>query len=384
MTAANCGGEGCIGTGNQASTSMPRLKLVLTLYAAICLVIFLSAYFKPSVSQTHAVPEARVRLQDMMGDRIAFDRAPQKIVIGSNTLAAFAMIEENTHRIVAAAPSAKTAIKNGLISKIYPQLETIPLTGLGAEELIRLAPDAILLWNYQVNQLREMGFPQLIQLRLPASADSADLRDLWTLLGKLAGRTERVERIFERYVDQLSDIRAQIPALALRPKVVLLTYTSGLWQIGRKGHYYNHALELAEIVNLAKDLDGNIVGLERLIELDPDAILLTNFGETISPDALYGLPEMYALRAVRAHRVYRLPSQPLYTAPVTDPLLVRWLAELLHPDAMSKEMREAYWSTYVELLHYPITEDEIDRLLFTTENGVSAGYERFARSSVLR
>jgi len=120
-------------------------------------------------------------------------------------------------------------------------------------------------------------------------------------------------------------------------------------------------------------------GLEQLIALDPDAILLIDPGDHSAPAKLYERPEMNAVRAVRMRRVYRIPDQPLFSTPVMDPLLIRWMAELFYPDAMTKELRDAYRSTYREVLHYALSDDEIDDALFLKENEASSGYGRFAR-----
>ena len=300
--------------------------------------------------------------------------------MGANLLAPFAIVDEGVARIVAASQNGKSGSTRGFVGRAYPGIVRVLLSRSGPEDLLRLDPDAILDWNIHSNELRDAGIRHLIQLRIDDQNQTAVRFQLWTLLGQMTGHTGRVAHLTARYSDQIAKISTHISASKDSPaRVAILSSDAGVWWIGRKGSYYNELLQLAGAVNPARNVDWAMFGLEQLIALDPDAILLIDPGDHSAPAKLYERPEMNAVRAVRMRRVYRIPDQPLFSTPVMDPLLIRWMAELFYPDAMTKELRDAYRSTYREVLHYALSDDEIDDALFLKENEASSGYGRFAR-----
>jgi len=46
---------------------------------------------------------------------------------------------------------------------------------------------------------------------------------------------------------------------------------------------------------------------------------------------------------------------------------------------MPRRLRAEYKETYQEVLHYALSDDDIDRAIYLNENSHSAGYERFMR-----
>jgi len=297
----------------------------------------------------------------------------------ANVLAAFAMVDNGVQRLLAASENGKRGVAAGFVDRIYPGVLGVPLSGSNAEDLLRLAPDATLAWNVYSKKFMDVGVRPVIQLRADGKSQTAAHLNLWMLLGQITGQSPWVDQVLTRYLDQVAIIEGCL-SKSLHPPIKVVTVTAnsaGLW-IGGRANYYNELLSLAGAVNPAKEFNSRMFGLEQLMLMEPDAVLLTNGDEHFTPRSLDALPEMNALRAVRTHRVYWLPDQPLFSTPVMDPLLVRWMAELFYPDAMPKELRNAYRSTYRDVFHYALSDDEIDEALFMKENAGSAGYERFA------
>jgi iron complex transport system substrate-binding protein len=73
-----------------------------------------------------------------------------------------------------------------------------------------------------------------------------------------------------------------------------------------------------------------------------------------------------------------MPDFPSFLAPVFDPLLVRWLAELLHPGVDAGDMRAALRRAYLDAFAYELDDEAIDALLAVEANGRSFGYGRFS------
>lgn len=87
------------------------------------------------------------------------------------------------------------------------------------------------------------------------------------------------------------------------------------------------------------------------------------------------------LKAVQSRRIYRIPQTTMTNYTVDEPLMLRWMAELLYPDAMHRDLRAMYRRTYQDIYGYRISDAEIDQAISLKENLQSAGYDRFAESS---
>ena len=56
------------------------------------------------------------------------------------------------------------------------------------------------------------------------------------------------------------------------------------------------------------------------------------------------------------------------------------MAEIAHPDRLKPETRQVLRDRLMTEFSYPLTDDQIDFLLWMSENQGSAGYERFDRN----
>jgi iron complex transport system substrate-binding protein len=118
---------------------------------------------------------------------------------------------------------------------------------------------------------------------------------------------------------------------------------------------------------------------ERVLQIDPDVILLEGPWSKLPPAQFALDPRWSTLRAVREHRVYRQPRglDGFMWNVIDNPLLSRWVAEVLHPDRVRPQLREMMRESYRSALGYSVTDAELDEALAMNENSGSAGYERF-------
>jgi len=122
---------------------------------------------------------------------------------------------------------------------------------------------------------------------------------------------------------------------------------------------------------------------ERLLIMDPDMIFLTAM--KVNPREFMQDPRWQGLKAVRERRVYWRPSIPEWWAGglTFKPILMRWIAELAHPDRLQPKVRQLLRDRMMSELGYRFSEDQIDEQLHVAENADSAGTERFKRDVVV-
>jgi hypothetical protein len=89
------------------------------------------------------------------------------------------------------------------------------------------------------------------------------------------------------------------------------------------------------------------------------------------------------LKAVRERRVYWRPSIPEWWAGglTFKPILMRWMAELAHPDRLQPRVRQILRDRMVSEFGYRFSDDQIDQQLHVAENADSVGTERFTRDA---
>jgi iron complex transport system substrate-binding protein len=90
-----------------------------------------------------------------------------------------------------------------------------------------------------------------------------------------------------------------------------------------------------------------------------------------------------ALKAVRERRVYRIPpfGDRLDRFVPDHPVFLSWAAELLYPKQMANDTRNYLRELYRRVFAVTLSEAMLDRALLIDENGQSADYDRFHRST---
>ena len=147
-----------------------------------------------------------------------------------------------------------------------------------------------------------------------------------------------------------------------------------------KGDLFSTYLERAG-ASVVRSPSGRTMSLEQILAADPELILLLPLSK-LTPSDLYGKRVFESLKAVRTHRVYRVPvglQNSFFNNVVDSPLFSRWLAELLYPEKLSRQTRQHMRRTYQQEFGYRISDAELDESLALNENKRSIGYERFRR-----
>jgi len=128
------------------------------------------------------------------------------------------------------------------------------------------------------------------------------------------------------------------------------------------------------------DASGGYIGThddaERILSMDPDIVFL--FGSPNGPMPMESPQEFMiderwrGMKAVRNRRVYRVLGSGC-----PAPILVRWMAELAHPERMQPRTREVLRKYILDEYGYRLSDAQIDKILDLSENKSQTGYGRF-------
>lgn len=285
-------------------------------------------------------------------------------------------VDGSAERISGIHPSAKASYETSMLKKLAPEMANASTDFVGQdfaihmEELGKLNPSAIIVWNYQEDEIA-----QLEKLKVPTIAlkygTMEDLQNGIRVIGQVLGKEDRAASLIQSQQDMMAYFDGKKEALAgqARPKVLYLR--DGDLKVAAGGTVNTMMIETAGGVNVAKDVQGQWtpVTMEQVAAWDPDVVILSNFAQ-IQPADLYedrlAGQNWRNIKAVREGRVYKAPNG-LYRwdAPcVETPLMIEWIAQKLHPEVFDHahlvgDLREFYQKFF----SYQLTDDDLRSIL---------------------
>jgi iron complex transport system substrate-binding protein len=328
---------------------------------------------------------------DQRGHRFSFDKPAERAVFLPMPLPSTYLAIDGTERhIVGINPSSAAAMRDGILSRIFPKVLGIPTNvthGAGftpnIEAILSLKPDVVFQWasigSDPIEALDRVGL-RVLGIRTGTQSDT----DAYVaMVGQVAGKDARAAELVQRQQQRLTEIKSATSVLPpqRRPRVLYLARHSDSLSVSGPGTYNDFYIRLAGGTNVAAiSGTGRAVTIEQILVWDPEVILLGNFDSAMPAD-LYRDPRWQSVAAVKAHRVFRMPLGGYRWDPPSQEsaLTWTWVAGLLHPDQYRADLRHDMRDWYRFLYNHDLTDDEIDRILFTAENAGSAGYERYRR-----
>lgn len=309
----------------------------------------------------------------------------RRAVFGANVAPPFVTLDGGVRHIVGVQRYNATGAENPLLRRVFPEVERMSIIGFGLrldpEAVMRVVPDAVFVWAGRDPALRATGQPGVVEFADSTRRQTENQLAIWHKLARLSARPNMGENLAGRYREHLASLSVQVEVVRGTrppPKVAVLVggFSLGYW-LAPGSHF------LAEsFARLGVGLSSGPgrASFESLLQLDPDVLFLdaSGTGDGMLPEDLATQPEWQALRAVRERRVYRMPALPGYSLPVTEPIRLRWLAEILFPD-LACQARTEVRETFAEAYGLALAGDEIDALLELPANRESAGYARFGR-----
>jgi len=202
------------------------------------------------------------------------------------------------------------------ISNVAGQTDDIPvkIESSNAEQIIALKPDLVFVASYTsqdvVQQLRDAG---LTVFMFPFVDSIEQMKQNILMIGKVVGEAEKAEQIVAEMDARLAAIAEKVAQIKERPTV--LNYTPDGYT-GGKGTSNDDIITRAGGRNLAKEagIEGwQQISLEKVVELNPDVILLSDWnpGHPDFAETLRKNPALQNVTAVRENRVVAVPGKHL-------------------------------------------------------------------------
>ncbi|WP_354066400.1 ABC transporter substrate-binding protein [Devosia sp. 2618] len=328
---------------------------------------------------------------DHEGREVTLSAPAQRIVTIPMPMASGVIALSGTDEtLVGLNPLSLTAIREGILGKIFPDAANISdaVTGTdfvpNVEALAEVNPDLVIQWGGRgpeiVDPILNAGLNTLL-----IKYGTEDLtREYMTMVATAIGKPERITELVEWRDQVQKDIEAKTAGIAEedRPSVLYLGRSlSDITASGNKGNYNAWYIELAGGRNAAAELDGSLsINREQIAQWDPEVILLNSFEPNLDVSWVYDDPILSLTKAAQNHRVYKMPLGGYRWDPPNQesPLTWMWLADLLHPDVFNYDLRAEMTKAYKTLYNYELTGEDIDDIIWTAQQGDSFGYDQFA------
>ena len=331
-----------------------------------------------------------VAIKDSRGNELKIERPVSNVAIFPLPIPeALIAIDGGTKRLMAINPRAKTALMNGVIGQLFPEIADIrtdlvaPNFIPNVEEILKAKPDVVLQWqakgDVRVAPMENAG----IKVATVSTESRETRRGYIAMLGQILGKEDRAQAFLNWEDKTVKDIAVVLEKAGKpKPRIVFIDSMNAneFVVFGREEAYFA-ASGLANAATEAGFTEGSVkVGAESLLQWNPDIIFVNYYDDAIKPDDILKHPVLGALDAVKKARVYKTPAIDPATAAGGE-LAYLWFAEIGYPDLFDADMRKSVSDGFQMLYGKTLTDEQIDKLMQLQWNGGSAGYaETFAVS----
>lgn len=322
-----------------------------------------------------------ITVTDMNGREVNIPKDIDSVVLTALPLPSiYALTGAPIENLKGIHPGSTSAIANSIMGSMYPDLVGIAdnfVEGqdINVEELLKIDPDVVIYWGEYENQ-----YEALKSVNIPAvgvfgekGGNVVDTLKTWVdIMGQLFGTTGNTDKVIDYANEALKEVDAKVSTLKEeeKPKVLYLyNHSSEQISASGSGFYGGFWIDAAGGNNVAKEIENfGDVNMEQIYEWDPDIIILTTFTETMPEDLLENKIEgqdWSQVSAVKNGKVYKEPLGVYrWYVPCGDtPLMVKWMAETLHPDLFDYDMISEIKKYYKEFYDYDVTDEQAQGIL---------------------
>lgn len=299
-------------------------------------------------------------------------------------------MDGGTSRLVGMNPTAKSAIVEGVLGKIFPEAKDIPsdITAPNfipnVEELAATNPELVIQWADRGPDLVDPIVNAGLTALLISYGTEEKTKQYQAMVATVMGKPERAEMI-NRWRDQVAAemaVRSKAIPAEKKPKILYLGRAlEALTASGDKGNYNAFYINLVGATSASADVagQGTTISPEQIAAWNPDVILLNSFEAKLGLERIYDDPILSLTKAALEKRVYKLPLGGYRWDPPNQesPLTWMWLANLLHPGIFQYDLRGEMKKAYRTLYNYDLSEEDIDAILWVGMQGEATNYAQF-------
>ena len=344
----------------------------------------------PAASGTGSPTSERISITDQRGKTATFTQPVTRVVtIPMPAASLLVAVDQSADHLSAMHNASWVAMRDGIMGTMFPRALDIPHEIAtqdftpNVESVRALNPDVVIQWSdaQLIEPLENAG---LTVIGLTNTGKQEDV-DAWVgMFAAMLGKPGRATEIKARSDHELDEIKATAAGHgSAGPSILYFNRFTGGLKAAAANTYNDFYIKLVGGTNPATGPDplpgAGMVGLdvEQVLRWDPEVILLGNFDQAM-PQDIYSNPVWQSVSAVRARRVYKVPLGGYRWDPPgqESPLMWHWLTDIAFPQERSglrSKVREYFQFLYN---HQP-SEDELNRVLWTTANNDSANYQQF-------
>lgn len=296
-------------------------KLVTGIGAAVLLLAIPTA--------ASAEVEYPLEFTDSMGEKIVIEQEPERVI----------SIAPNLTEII-----CDLGAEDKLVGRTdycdYPEsvseIESIgPIFPPDIEKIISLDPDVVVVsTHFKDDDAKKMRQAGVSVVTLVDEATVEGVYDMITTLGDILNKDEEAAACVEDMQKLITDVTAAVEGLE-EPSVY---YVVGYGEYGDfttgGDTFVGNMIELAGGENIAKDIIGWNISLEKIVESDPEIILLPA-DEAMKEDFM-NAPVYSELTAVKEGKVYTMDVNQVERQGTRNAQGLKLLAEIFHPEVFEE------------------------------------------------
>jgi iron complex transport system substrate-binding protein len=218
------------------------------------------------------------------------------------------------------------------------------VTNINLEKLVALQPDFVIgypgIHEKLVPILENSGIP-VVLLKMKTYAD---VQAKIALFGNIAGTEQQAQQVARELSQNIKLVTDKLPST--QPKRILVLHaTTRSVTVELENSIAGNVLAILNLTNVAlgskpleKDPDTTPYSMEKIVEADPDIILVTTMGELTDiqkrlKDDVESNPAWASLRAVKNQQVFFLPNDLFQLNPGADyDEAITYMAKIVYPE----------------------------------------------------
>ena len=326
-----------------------------------------------------------IQFYDQANRKITLKSEAKKVVTIPIPLSSLSIsIDGNTSRLVSINPIAKEAIHNGILNTIFPESKNLSTKAVGAnfvpniEELLKLNPDLVFQWAHFGQSIIEPLKNAGLNVVLLKYGEEELVQEWFKILAKTYNQEERVNKILKHREKVKYRLKILTKNVKSKPKVLYFLRMKQKLMVAGEESFNNYSINLTGGENIMGFKKFKELNIEKIIEYNPEVILLNNFESKLTLKEVYSHPLLSLTDAAKNKQVYKLPlGGERWDPPGQEsPLMWLWLFKILHPNLANYDLKNEIKEAYKLLYNYEINENEIKNILHFNINKNSKYYKR--------
>lgn len=308
----------------------------------VCILSLISIVFTGCASNKQEKSAAKptsnyLQMTDDVGRVVTLAKKPQRIVVLSTS---FLDVLYGVGGKAIGRPSSKTP-------QTFPAAQEASEVGfiynINNEQVLALQPDLVIGFQGINDKLIPILESSNIPVMMLKMKTYDDILAKVKLFGEIAGTQEQAQSLLTTMQTSINNITAKLPAQ--NKKVVILHATAKNVTVELENSITGSIATILKLQNIAAgsqsiatDSELTPYSLEKVVEGDPDAILVVTMGnmaeiETRMKADLESNPAWSDLRAVKKGQVFFLPVELFQLNPgIRYPQSVEYLAKVMYPE----------------------------------------------------